>query len=453
MSQQRPPNDDREDPFTALRRAADQSFVAFFSSIIGLPSAIYKQGNDHGREWARLSKKGREGPESDHDDVAEQSHRGCPYLKNGGPRWERSVVSAQKGDGNGDDGPEDWVAKIMAEMEKGEQRAREMYESWMQNEDEDFSSKRSVEAPKEVEALEETMKGRHCKRTGPWWGRRCRQQEKEDACEKTSQTTSEHEHQEAIPVHQGRRQQWSTRFPTLPELPNEFDELAAEIDRFFDQCPYIPREQNSSLHWLLESQYSPFQLETESGFDRSWRNRLEDLLKTQAGVDMNDSKDNQRNGQSSDFDYARRMIKLLSMMDQQRQTSSDESEDKFDNLKTEEDLYTRFLGGLSTPPHPPRYQPEPSQQVPTSNSSILSTLTTTERHVAPDGTVTTKIVLKRRFADGREESEERVETSRDPNWRKLEEKNTNEDKTKSTVIQELAKKDESEQRRGWFWSN
>jgi len=171
---------------------------------------------------------------------------------------------------------------------------------------------------------------------------------------------------------------------------------------------------------------------------------------------MNDSKDNQRNGQSSDMDYARRMVKLLSMIEQQRQTSSDESEDRFDNLKTEEDLYTRFLGDLSASPYPPQHQPASSQQVPTSTPSILSILTTTERHVAPDGTVTTKMVLKRRFADGREESEERVETSRDPNWsdwRKAGEKNMNENMPKSSVIQELAKKDESQQRRGWFWSN
>jgi hypothetical protein len=37
--------------------------------------------------------------------------------------------------------------------------------------------------------------------------------------------------------------------------------------------------------------------------------------------------------------------------------------------------------------------------------SILSTLTTTERHMAADGMVTTKTVLKKRFADGREETE------------------------------------------------
>lgn len=41
--------------------------------------------------------------------------------------------------------------------------------------------------------------------------------------------------------------------------------------------------------------------------------------------------------------------------------------------------------------------------------SIVSTMTTTETRTLPDGTVETKRVLKKRFADGREESNEKVE--------------------------------------------
>jgi hypothetical protein len=41
--------------------------------------------------------------------------------------------------------------------------------------------------------------------------------------------------------------------------------------------------------------------------------------------------------------------------------------------------------------------------------SIVSTMTTTERRTLPDGTIETKRVLKKRFADGREESNESVE--------------------------------------------
>ncbi|KAF2865723.1 hypothetical protein BDV95DRAFT_506347 [Massariosphaeria phaeospora] len=70
---------------------------------------------------------------------------------------------------------------------------------------------------------------------------------------------------------------------------------------------------------------------------------------------------------------------------------------------TELEAYERLLGPGSTPSDEPRMAPRPS---------ILSTLTTTERTVAADGTVTTKVLLKKRFADGREESSETVQTQR-----------------------------------------
>ncbi|OTA37090.1 hypothetical protein BTJ68_03158 [Hortaea werneckii EXF-2000] len=45
---------------------------------------------------------------------------------------------------------------------------------------------------------------------------------------------------------------------------------------------------------------------------------------------------------------------------------------------------------------------------------VLSSLTTTQTTRMPDGTVTTKVVLKQRFADGREETEEKLHTYHDP---------------------------------------
>ncbi|EUC33334.1 hypothetical protein COCCADRAFT_96346 [Bipolaris zeicola 26-R-13] len=85
-------------------------------------------------------------------------------------------------------------------------------------------------------------------------------------------------------------------------------------------------------------------------------------------------------------------------------------------------------------------------------SSILSTLTTTERTVAPNGTITTKVLLKKRFADGREESTETVHTergqetndpSRDP-WKAL----------RSGQSDSLETGDShGKKKSGWFWSN
>jgi hypothetical protein len=76
-----------------------------------------------------------------------------------------------------------------------------------------------------------------------------------------------------------------------------------------------------------------------------------------------------------------------------------------------------------------------NEQEPTSSAvaikpNVLSTLTTTETIRLPDGTVTTKVVLRQRFADGREETSERSHTSRDM----------------SEVCEEEASK------KGWFWA-
>lgn len=86
--------------------------------------------------------------------------------------------------------------------------------------------------------------------------------------------------------------------------------------------------------------------------------------------------------------------------------------------------------------------------------SILSTLTTTERTVAPDGSVTTKVVLKKRFADGREESSETVHTQRgqesnqsprDP-WEAMHE-------AAKPASEKKVELKENPKRGGWFWSS
>jgi len=119
--------------------------------------------------------------------------------------------------------------------------------------------------------------------------------------------------------------------------------------------------------------------------------------------------------------------------------------------ETELDAYEHLLAKSKSA------EPTPPTGVSTTNDtkpSILSTLTTTERTVAPDGSVTTKVVLKKRFADGREESSETVHTQRgqdtahthDP-WAAVQ---------NSFAPRESETRDEQEKKKnksGWFWSN
>ncbi|KAK7555187.1 hypothetical protein IWX49DRAFT_57258 [Phyllosticta citricarpa] len=121
--------------------------------------------------------------------------------------------------------------------------------------------------------------------------------------------------------------------------------------------------------------------------------------------------------------------------------------------KTELDAYEQLLGGSdsSSPSSKPvkQAQTQSQQQTPATEkpkkpsaevveaSPILSTVTSTERTVLPDGTVTTKVVFRKRFADGREESSETVNTTRGD---------------AASAAPEPAATAESQSRGGWFWS-
>ncbi|KAF2113506.1 hypothetical protein BDV96DRAFT_577903 [Lophiotrema nucula] len=89
--------------------------------------------------------------------------------------------------------------------------------------------------------------------------------------------------------------------------------------------------------------------------------------------------------------------------------------------------------------------------------SVLSTLTTTERTTAPDGTVTTKVVLKKRFADGREESSETVHTQKGQEsnaapqqdaWKAMQDAQFPSQLAPASGKEE--KKDDK--KKGWFWT-
>lgn len=96
----------------------------------------------------------------------------------------------------------------------------------------------------------------------------------------------------------------------------------------------------------------------------------------------------------------------------------------------------------------------PASSANVKKASIISTLTTTERTTLPDGSEHTKVVLKKRFADGREESTETVHTthgsqpqSEHPAVTSASGNGQDEsDQGKSLGIAKQAKK------AGWFWS-
>lgn len=142
-----------------------------------------------------------------------------------------------------------------------------------------------------------------------------------------------------------------------------------------------------------------------------------------------------------------------SAMDGLRKSKNNENE----NEVTELDLYERFLG--SQYPSVIR-TPQPLQNSTSLNSKsehkqegLVSTLTTTERSKLSDGSIHTKVVLKRRFADGREESTETVHTTYDsqqPQSQPATPPNTTTKEVISKIASDVEVKDS--RRKGWFWS-
>ena len=98
--------------------------------------------------------------------------------------------------------------------------------------------------------------------------------------------------------------------------------------------------------------------------------------------------------------------------------------------------------------------PAPTSAIPKTHdakSSILSTLTTTERTVSPDGSIRTKVVLKKRFTDGREESTETVHTQRGQEEAQRRDPRRALHDAQKTQAENESKT--SQKSSGWFWSN
>ena len=262
-------------------------------------------------------------------------------------------------------------------------------------------------------------------------------------------------------------------------------------------------EQLSSIPvaYLLYSPYSPARLEQQSRLcdhGAKWREAFCDLLAVQSGqgllskysqrtpesnVDCNvkeisnlatcsrdDDTDELGNavGKTSDaMNYDPRFLSLILRLtkpecgaDEDEDTDNDGLVDNGDAELTELNMYDGVFGSQQPPSDGTAKGAIPSlahvqQDSSFSNRacktpSVLSTLTTTERTTLQDGSIHTKVVLKKRFSDGREESTETVHhqnavhQKQDAAVGSIE----NEDGRKTSKDKENTKNRSS----GWFWS-
>lgn len=225
--------------------------------------------------------------------------------------------------------------------------------------------------------------------------------------------------------------------------------------------------------YLLWSPYSPLRLEHDSSLQDhhvEWRRAFEDLTGVQIKGEL---PDRENFGRRSFRDRRGSISKLLQIYESNpgNKKMMDGSEsDKVagpDEI-TELDLYERFLGTQyhqatpSLPASAPTFNsnhntsqtPATSTPAEDPNPTVISTLTTTERNSLPDGSVHTKVMLKKQFADGREERTETLHTSYGSQAERP-------GLAKQFLVgeaQDASRKDEAEgiaqqaKKKGWFWS-
>jgi len=268
------------------------------------------------------------------------------------------------------------------------------------------------------------------------------------------------------------------------------------------------------IAYLLYSPYSPVRLEQQPALRDHvvhWREAFEDLLSVQNGEQVSSECDHDSPVPS--IDWVRRMIgRAMCKRDQDkdeedrdadsqavssipgrmvrftatRQPENDANErdgsqahqdrdqcESGEEQVTDLDLYKYFLGiqGISLSTGSSSSEPSSSVSQLQSQSqssahlqhypnltetdgkkpSILSTLTTTERTAFPDGTTHTKVVLKKRFSDGREESTETMSTQNPlPNPQYQPPTRAIGDHGASETT--FGGKGQEKKKTGWFWS-
>jgi hypothetical protein len=406
---------------------------------------------------------------------------------------------------------DDWMEKVIEDLEKGEQEAKQLYERWMTvSDDKSKWSETAILELRQADNEIELAKSRRVPGGSPWadifpsWSTEGQNRGHEPSNHQhkfKTEVQNQPPHRPAEDVDEtidklhkdlgrwlGDADQWRQRFQKGFERDSRLwqDEglfgpsipFSKPLSTLFSLSmrPFLPEQ--SAMGYLLYSEYSPLHLEHEEGFDSSFRQRFEDLLRAEDGKAMLSKDECKPANQTSSVDWLGRLIPLLKdgenggpgqitigsdwsnssvLQVQERQTPFDNSRhtrESDDGPGTEQDMYKQHFSHFPREPLEVAFTSRSILQEPeiqSSRPSILSILTTTERLVASDGSVTTKTVLKKRFADGREESSETIENTpaTRPTWR--------EQRSELGANFEIARRkpalsDEPE-KKGWFWSS
>ncbi|KAJ8114732.1 hypothetical protein OPT61_g3455 [Boeremia exigua] len=470
---QRDANRPEDNPFIAFRRYADSQVSSLLNTVFTLPAQIANYNNaHHAREQclfgkadpqkceelqaldAHTEKLRHEGTESyragDVQAVLEKSEQ-LMAMEHQADELRRAILSEAEGSRRSAEQHKQLVEKV------GNRKGQEWSDSWdwpeaTRDEDQDepefgrWLESRARRAGGEIERMFTRLE--------------------EDASKAFSEEIEE------------LRRHWAARYN---ETRQEQDFNSRGWSRSWAwQWPPPADTIQQGEQKTSENPYSPSALEADERTKHMgtlWRNAFEDLMRTtQEHPLLSDAqntqfdqmglyrlRDYEKQLRQLEQDHKRRLLtsRQIPAQDDINEEPSYEyahdHEDQHDDPPTPKPQQTEFPIGQSLPPESTQsteteldaYErlltPLPSS-LPSSGSQskILSTLTTTERTIAPDGTVTTKVVLKKRFADGSEQSSETVHTQRgdavhpvNGSWKGMQQS------------PEL----EGQKRGGWFWSS
>ena len=469
-----------DNPFIAFRRYADSQVSSLLNTVFTLPAQIANYNNaHHAREQCLF---GKADPRKCEELQALDAHK--EKLRHEGTESYRA-------------GDVQAVLKKSEQLLVLEQQAGELRRAIL-SESEDL--KRSVEQQKQLVERVGNKKGQEWSDSWDWPEATREEDQDETEFGRWLENRARRAGGELGRMFTRLEEDASRAFSEeIEELRRHWTTRYDDTDRHEDAQPRV-WSRSWSWQWpppadapkqgdakTLEDPYSPSALEADERTKHMgslWRNAFEDLMHTTQEHPLLSDAQNTHFDQMGLYalrDYQRELLqlerenrrrrRLLMAHQEQAQTdTSDEPsyeyahdhEDQHDDpptpkpqqnefpksqlspsetnqsTETELDAYERLLTPSSSP----------SISGPEGKSSILSTLTTTERTTAPDGTITTKVVLKKRFADGSEQSSETVHTQRgedvhaEDSWRAMQ---------NAQSPDGTSRKDHT--KGGWFWSN
>jgi len=273
---------------SADKRSPDDSISAPpRASLIGLlfdfPRAIYDHGTEHGRNIRDAANR------------RENCREGSWHTGGKSSQWD---ALKKKSDAENDE--VDWYKWTRRELERGEQRAKEMYDTWNPN---PTQQEQSNEAP--------------------------------------SKGTSDSD----------------KILDDVEFVASAFARLLSEVDQF--ARPMFEETANVA-EFAAEDPYSPINLEVNHGFDKSFRARFEDLIRADQGTKMLSQKETEHSMNQNPWDWVGRFLpqspsdrsvefKMCpehrrAEQEQPKETTSDMQQGSHDEaFETEEDAFEHFL--------------------------------------------------------------------------------------------------------------